>query len=61
MLSAVLDVSCCVSQRLGDTERVVGVCLSEAVFDIESRIAVCVLTIDFIISSLERSSFWRKS
>ena len=30
------------------------------VFDIESRIAVCVSTKDFIISSLERSSFWRK-
>ena len=52
---------CCFSRRLGDTERVVGICLSKAVFDIESRIAVCVSTKGFIISSLERSSFWRKS
>ena len=52
---------CCFSWRLGDTEGVVGVCLSEVVFYIESRLAVCVSTKDFIISSLERSSFWRKS
>ena len=51
---------CCFSPRLRDTERVVGICLSKAVLDIESRIAVCVSTKGFI-SSLERSSFWRKS
>ena len=31
--------------------------MSEVVFDIELRIAVCAWTKDFIISSLERSSF----
>ena len=52
---------CCFSRRLRDTERVVGVCLSEAVLDIELRIAVCVSTKDFIISSLEGGSLWKKS